>query len=225
MSEHLPETVLWAYLDGDLEDGDREARAAAAAHLGECRPCRDELDVLRGLAERLAAQPDLPPPRDLWPALSARIRTPIPTSTRAPAADPLSAAPGRRRRAWPASLAAGLLAALGLAGVWWLDRDAANRDTPPSRAAGATVQDTAADLLRATAADLEAHLAALPRDDGWTPIFEHGLAEIDRTLRETAAALERAPNDPDLQHHLLIMLRSRVRYLQRAGEALSSFSS
>jgi anti-sigma factor RsiW len=51
---------------------DGEARADSARHAASCPECIAELSRLRSLREALAALPDEPPSRDLWPVVKAR---------------------------------------------------------------------------------------------------------------------------------------------------------
>ncbi|MGD1146655.1 MAG: hypothetical protein ABR961_01735 [Thermoanaerobaculaceae bacterium] len=78
---------------------DGEACADSALHVSSCPECTAELNRLRSLRQLLAALPDEPPSRDLWPAVKAR------------------AAAERQRRAWirVAWVAAGLAAVFTLA--------------------------------------------------------------------------------------------------------------
>jgi anti-sigma-K factor RskA len=89
------------------------ADAEIAAHVTNCVHCTAELDRLRPMADRVAAElTPTPPPDRLWTAISAQLATP----------PPAMAAPARpwwRRLAVPvAALLAGLLVGAGI--VWWV---------------------------------------------------------------------------------------------------------
>ena len=58
------------YLDGHLDA--REAHELEA-HLAECRECPAALATLREVRARAASLAPLPPGRDLWPAIAARL--------------------------------------------------------------------------------------------------------------------------------------------------------
>ncbi len=109
---------LGDYLEGDLGVPER---AAVEAHLGRCGRCREELHGLRATVALLRGLPAPTPPRDLAPAVLARIES-------------------ERREGWLRGLdapRAGLLAAglacLALVGLW--SRGGGDSDRPPASAA------------------------------------------------------------------------------------------
>jgi len=105
---------LSEYVDGDLNDRDREA---IEAHLPTCATCRETVAELRELLSQARALEPSPPAVDLWPSIAARIEAGSrPASMRQPA----------RWKAWrlTLSLPQASLAALGLvavtaAAMWW----------------------------------------------------------------------------------------------------------
>ena len=63
--------LLEAFVDGDLDAGDRNA---VAAHLAGCEACRREETSLRSLLARAAALPrEIAPRADLWQAVARGI--------------------------------------------------------------------------------------------------------------------------------------------------------
>lgn len=62
---------LSEYLDGELARGERDA---CDAHLAACAECSAVLEELRVVAARAGALPQLPPERDLWPAIEPRLK-------------------------------------------------------------------------------------------------------------------------------------------------------
>ena len=83
------------------------AREALQRHLAACGPCRAHAEQWRRLESLLGPAPAVPPRRDLWPVLTARLRA-EPAARRAP----------RRRTRWePAAGLAGALALAAVAGV------------------------------------------------------------------------------------------------------------
>jgi hypothetical protein len=113
---HHDVILLHAYVDGELGPAER---AAVARHLADCAACRGRVLALRAFFADLEALPDLPPSRDLAPAVLAalgparRVAPPsLPSTPDGLTPDPAGGARSRRWR-W---LGAGLLAvALALA--------------------------------------------------------------------------------------------------------------
>jgi anti-sigma factor RsiW len=67
---HLPESILQAFLDGMAGP---EGSSAVQVHLVECPACRERLDVLRALFSRLEGLPDVSLACDLRPAVMRGI--------------------------------------------------------------------------------------------------------------------------------------------------------
>jgi hypothetical protein len=67
---HLSMDALLSLRESGLEPGD----AAARDHLEACAACRAELERLHQRVARLKALPALPPPRDRWPQVAARVK-------------------------------------------------------------------------------------------------------------------------------------------------------
>ena len=67
---HLSVETLVGLREAGLVPGD----AAAREHLGDCAPCRAELERLHQRVARIKALPALRPSRDRWPAVRDRLR-------------------------------------------------------------------------------------------------------------------------------------------------------
>ncbi|GAB1406308.1 hypothetical protein MASR1M8_02270 [Thermomonas brevis] len=142
---------------------------------------------LRGLRR------DLPPTRDLWPGIAARI-----------AETPAAAAPAPARRWLPLGLAASMLLAAGLA--WQVQRPA-----PPP--ADPLIQREAEALARQYQGALD-ELARLPPAqvaEAYTP----ALRELDGSAQAILRALERDPDSRLLLDQLRRTYSKRLALSQR----------
>jgi hypothetical protein len=191
-----------------------------ATHLARCGECRGELDALVAQSQALRTLPDLAPPPDAWPSLSARLRD-----------EGLL----RRRRALPPAFARAAAAAfVFLAGgaMGYTVRDlAAPRDPAASAipiaaqeapgiatpAPGVAVAD--GDASRNVEAASELFMDALDRymaSSGTTagdPVAR--LAALDNIVLTTAEALHEAPADPVINGYHLSALAQRDAVLRR----------
>lgn len=95
------ERVLADHLEGALDDS---GAAAVEVHLAGCVRCRSLVQGLESIARDAAALPPLAPSRDLWPAIEARLETPVVALT--PRA---SARSGSWQRVRLGAIAAGLV--------------------------------------------------------------------------------------------------------------------
>jgi anti-sigma factor RsiW len=107
--EHV-DTLLSAYFEGDLADGERRA---VDAHLRSCLRCAKIIRDLEAIRRDAANLPELEPSRDLWAGIAARIDTPVIELA------PRQAAPAAQRRTWQLAAAAVLLMAVS-SGVTYL---------------------------------------------------------------------------------------------------------
>lgn len=118
MSEHLPDELLAAHLDGTLSPTEREA---ADAHLDVCARCRGDLVLAEGARAALRALPaELRPPIDVAAAVTQELAgrgggaTTTVRSVDGPADRSVAAGPPRWYRA---ATVAAVAAAIGLAAV------------------------------------------------------------------------------------------------------------
>jgi len=99
--EHV-DTVLSAWLEGDLGDDDRRA---VDAHLRECLRCASRVRDIENIRRDATNLPEMAPSRDLWEGIAARIEAPVielkPRQAPAPA-----------RRTWQMAAAAVVLMAV-----------------------------------------------------------------------------------------------------------------
>lgn len=134
-----------------------------------------------------ALRRDEVPPRELWPGIAARLQ-----ATRSPSVS------GRRRWTAPAAVAATLVIALGVAGLW---RGA----LPPSGATRDTlVQREAAGMVRQYTAAI-GEVAVAPT----APAMQATLDELDRN---TSLILDALAHDPDSR---LLLEQLRRTYAHR----------
>lgn len=155
------------------------------------------------LRQRLRAlRRDVEPPRDLWPAIAARLGTaqaaPVP-------------APRRRAGAWPEALAAMLVLALG-AGTLLL-REA------PAPAASVAADATPWALREAQAIDLSYQAALGSAGPGLKERRPRELAAAETELDAAQAAIEHALRENPGSTHLLKLLQQthdqRLRLYRR----------
>lgn len=214
-ASHPSESLLSAWLDGD---GEPRERRELADHLGRCGRCRDLVARLRSLSERLDSHPDQAPPRDLWPALAGRLRA-------EPRDLPSPRAPRRRwRPVWLAPAAAALAGLVVVIGLWTADFFRPERPVPPGRQLTG-LEETAEEavILHRDAADaMRARLASEALPPELETLLDTELAAYDAAVNETRAALERSPDDPELERHLLGTLRAEVRLLQRTDASVEA---
>jgi hypothetical protein len=71
--EHV-DTVLSAWLEGDLGDDDRRA---VDAHLRECLRCVSLVRDIENIRRDATNLPEMTPSRDLWEGIAARIEAPV----------------------------------------------------------------------------------------------------------------------------------------------------
>jgi hypothetical protein len=182
-------------------------------------------DVPGKLDQRLESLPaELPPARDLWPGIEARIRTPEPRRTPVRAPRPTARSP------WPLAAAASavLIAVLGVS--VYLGGGPGQEPPPqatlmeeamptfgPGYALGSAYHAARAGL----ADDLERRLEALPPET--RAIVMENLETIRRATAEINAALGDDPSNVLLQHQLLAAYQDELTvlaHLQRVTERL-----
>lgn len=202
------------YLDGEM---DRPERERLEEHLASCATCAAVLADLESIASRAAALDDIPPSRDLWPEIEARI------GGREPEVVPLEsrrAGSGPRRFSFTTTqLAAAAVAFLmiGATAVWTLrnvervgsDGPAVIAEGPGTPAEGVvTVADASEAPGDRAMNDAVAELERVYREnrDQLDPetarTVERNLAVIDGAIEEIRSALAEDPSDPFLHSHL-----------------------
>ncbi|MFW5951230.1 MAG: anti-sigma factor family protein [Gemmatimonadota bacterium] len=241
-SEHWTDR-LSEYLDGELDAPDR---AACRAHLDECRECADTLEELRAVVEEASALPDVPPERELWPAIEARLTprvaatapTGAPPTRPAGSEDPIPLASRRRRVVMtvPELIAAAIALVLFSAGTVWLALPGtANAPDPASAAAGdppgvlADEPGLAAESAAIPVAFTSVYDRAIEElrseyerrqaelDPVTVRVVEQNLAIIDAAIADAARALAQDPSSGFLSAHLASTMRRKVDLLRRAA--------
>lgn len=221
---HPAEAVLHEYVDGLLSPAQR---ARVDAHVGVCSSCRDEVWQLGSLTANLGSLPiALPPERDLFPAITARIDA---------GEVPGRASPGSSLRARRNRLAAAAVALIAITSLVTatLERRMRTAEAPSAlrigseggaRSAGASAAAVEFSGLEASYRDaVREILAALEvRRQELSPstvrILEESLVVIDRALAEARAALARDPGDPVVREVLVTTYEQKLDLLRRTAE-------
>lgn len=211
---------LSAYLDGDLPPGER---AALEAHLQACDNCRAILADLRLVVAQARSLPDLPPTRDLWPAVSERTSGVV----------PLRAGRGRPGPGWlPLAAAATLLLATG-SGITWLalaPRPSGVATAPPPADSLTLRAASGAPRERRGTADAVAELERLLAegrgrlDTATTRVLIENLARIDSALAAAQAALAADSANAYVLRHLAETERRKLELLRTAARLVQARS-
>lgn len=195
------EGALADLLEGELPAAER---AAAEAHAAACAACGPLVADLRAITAEAATLPPVPPARDLWAGIEARLETPV---VRLADRAAERAAPTRRAAfsfsARRLAAAAAALVAVTSAGTWWLARGSggaaptvAATPAAPSTVAPATVAQApvgtsapAADAPEAVAGTSAADAArdAAPASAGGAADARFVRAGASRTAPNVAA--------------------------------------
>ncbi|MCG6958049.1 MAG: zf-HC2 domain-containing protein [Gemmatimonadetes bacterium] len=217
------------YLDGSLGAEDRRA---VEEHLAGCARCAAVLSDLRGVVDLARSLGDVPPARDLWPDIAARLWSSpeerptevIPLHTghtgHRPQAEPRGVYMSRRQLA----AAAVIVAMASAAATWALGPGIAVRPvgTPlpmPAAVSPAATEEGPPPAMADELAHLEATLnAARDRLDPTTVrILEKNLDVIDRAIQDSRKALATDPANPFLREHLDRAYQDKVDYLREAA--------
>ncbi|NIM50701.1 MAG: hypothetical protein GTN62_10150 [Gemmatimonadales bacterium] len=221
MSDHWTER-LSAYVDGELEAGERDA---LEKHLAGCEQCRAVLKQLHGVkawAEGYAGQP---PRADIWPRIAATIRQ----RQEGAVVEDIQVARRRRRRPSirvPYAIAAGIALAAVAGGSWWLARATAPQPEPQVVAAFAPTTGRSPELAILAAEKYGGAIAELERalmlgqsrlDTATVRVVQEKLAVIDRAIAEARRALAKDPNSSYLADHFASMMRRKLALLRNAA--------
>lgn len=233
------DALLSDYFEGTLDAGDR---TRVERHLSVCRRCARLVSELEGITQAARALPPLEVPRDLWPAVAARIQAPV------VAMRPAMTARDRWTRLaahWRAAAAAVVLVA-GTAGTTYV---IAHQPAPahrvlaaaPSAAGPHTATPPATDRPRRTPSAAkattfaarvpgerayDAQIADLERvlrdrqsrlDPATVAVIRKNLAIIDSAIAQSRTALERDPASDFLGEELQTALGRKVELLRTAA--------
>jgi anti-sigma factor RsiW len=214
------------YLDGELNAADSEA---LEAHLLECAECGHTLRQLRGVVARAGQVVDREPPRDLWPAIAARL-------AEVPQLDLVtsegSTSRGKRRFSFsiPQLAAASVAIMLMSAGTMYMlvqrgDEAAvaavqqpAAQPVPAGSLSVRAVTRNYDDAVQELETVLERNRHQL--DSSTVRVLEQNLAIIDRAITEARAALGQEPANPYLSRYLDQAMQKKVQLLQRATSVM-----
>lgn len=175
------------------------------------------------LRERIAALPEeVPPARDLWPAIRAQLEAErvkeFPGSSGAPV-EGRARVSARRLPGWAVAAAAGLALVAGTAVV----TARLVRGPAPDVAVVDTLPAPSADALAAyerSAAELAATLGRrAPRLDAETrATLERSLRTIDAAIEEARAELARDPANAGIRAFVEAAYRQKIDFLRRAND-------
>ena len=206
-------------VDGALP---REEEAALAAHLAACPACRDEE---RRLRELVAAARDLPasipPRRDLWPGVEARLGSAGELASRRKGTRALPRFPGWLAAAAILAVAAGLSLVLLRTGV------GGGRQAAGSGASAVASGGVPNDLREMTAefrgARREMRSALDQHRDTLSPAtvatVEENLRIIDAAVGQIEAALARDPGNQELRQMLAATRHQETAMLRQVARA------
>jgi hypothetical protein len=217
---------LSEYLDGELNV---EQQVALEEHLVTCDLCRVTLGELRAVVAAARAVENVPPERDLWPAIAAAI-----DDHSHPRTVPLRPRRERRRISFTVpqlAAAALLLATVSGAAVWFL---ASAGDTRAGTPVSGTIVHAAAappadGRLVATIPpdpDFDTTVAELEQvlqqkraslDPATVEVLERSMETIDRAIADARAALRADPGNPYLRRQLDSTMRRKLDVLRRAS--------
>lgn len=220
MSSHHEDlsALLDDWMDGALPP---ERSREVEAHLTACRACSDEVAALREIRSAARRLPrEIPPPRDLWPDIAARLEP-----RRTHAGKPVA---GRRfRGGWLAPLLAAAAALVLVIGSSVLTAHFIGsrlspttldptRVSPGARTALAAFEPTEAAYLgtvEALTLQLEAGRDRLAPET--VAVVEENLRIIDDAIAEARAALASDPGSVELPLLLSTIYQRKVQLLQR----------
>ncbi len=238
MSDHIPDEVLFDYLDGELAASEHTRLEERMGDDAELRKRCEDLRTLMGDLGDL--QEEREPERDLWPGIQARLKA-LDTDRR-------SAAPARERsdRKWSRTLqvpVSGLIAAgialvlLSSGSVYFALRSGASADPASVATADPTVTAPAAATGPASFASTEgfrdydrivAELETIIEvgKDQLSPetveVLEQSLAAVDAAIRDARNALEADPASGALSRLLSKHMKTKLDMLRRTAAAIQS---
>ena len=203
---------LSEYIDGELDNTEREA---LEAHLATCGQCYATLADLRQVVARAKALEDREPAKDLWAGIRAGLTTDAPIPLRRDRLVP------RRFTLTVGQLLAACIALVLLSGggVWMAVKPAAvaGKSTPVARGDRRFTPVAWTSQTDQAVADLEDALTRNESrlDTATVRVVRQSLAVIDRAITDARAALMRDPGNTYLNLHLADTMRRKVELLRR----------
>lgn len=212
---------LSEYVDGDLGP---EERTGLEAHLERCGECRATLEELRSIVADAGTLPPLPPKRDLWPGIEARLGSRA--GDRVEDGGEIGVIPLARRRrvamTIPQAIAAAVALVLFSAGGVWMTvvgspgpSPATNTGAAPAMALHASFTATYEDAITELEAEYQRRRTEL--DPETIRVVERNLDIIDGAIEEARRALESDPSSGFLSSHLAEAMRRKMELLRRAA--------
>jgi len=227
MTNHKWTDRLSEYLDGDLDQADRNA---LEAHLADCAECSTLLEEIRAVSVRAGSLDDRPPTRDLWAGIAERIGAstgPVLHSPRVGAGSVTRKLFARRVTLGLPQLAAAAVALVVVSGA--VVGSFVASGTGGSRGAGigtqapgvmtvANVTDLGGARYDSAVTELEQALAANKGnlDSSTVRIIQQNIAISDQAIDQARTALARDPGSVYLSNHLASTLKRKVELLRRA---------
>lgn len=222
---------LSEYIDGELS---ADEEGACAAHLEVCPECAGTVEELRAVLAQASLLPDLPPERDLWPAIEGRLT---------PRYAPVGGRGAARRASWrrrvaltiPQLMAATIALVLFSAGGAWLMLPSGEASPPTAMsgesalgvgesAPGVAGEASAVPRLAFAGAyddaisqlEVEFQRRRAELDPETIRVVEENLAIIDGAIADAGSALAQDPASAFLNTHLANAMRQKVDLLRRA---------
>lgn len=225
MNEHWIDR-LSDHVEDDLSAAEREA---CDSHLRVCSECAGALEELRAIVAQASLLPDLPPERDLWPAIEGRL-APRGAGAIGSGEDEVGVVPIASRRRVTLTipqlvaaavalvvLSAGAVSLLVPGGETAPTAVAVETPAENSTPSAAPVLLTAGyeDAVRELEAEFERRRTVL--DPETIRVVEQNLAIIDRAIVEANRALGEDPSNAFLSTHLASAMRQKVDLLRRVA--------
>lgn len=214
------------YLNGELP---QQERLAVQEHLGRCDDCLEEMEVSRQIRDAARLLPrEIAPPRDLWPAIAARIHASASEQERAVIQVDFNPRPqARASRVWVIRIAAALalvVASSGGTALLLRQPGAAplavmptNTARPPAKTALAAFAPTEVEYqgtVNALYAELRQSRGRLSPETVAT--VEANLRIIDAAIAESRVALAADPSNARIPMLLSGVYQKKVELLQHA---------
>jgi anti-sigma factor RsiW len=207
---HPTELAINDYVEGALT---RAEQADVERHLAGCSECRHLVDNLRDLRRRVATLPAVEPPDRAWTRIAQSIREEQRRRM-------------RTRWTWLAAAAALVLSTivgLRLAGLRERSSSTAGTAALPPNAETIELAQSVESELRQAEQHYQNAISGLQQianaekgalDPQTASTLEKNLAEIDRAMNDSRAALKAQPNSEPAQQSLLDSFKTKLALLE-----------
>jgi anti-sigma factor RsiW len=210
------ESSLDAYLDGEIST---EGASSIEAHAASCATCSGRLQAATDLNERIAGLArSIPPSRDLWPGISARLE---------PRETVVTGRFGRPLASWMAVAAMALVAVGSVLVAYTVGRQHAQTVIVRQQATPMAVPArTGGDAAAVEAEFLEARdelMSALDQRQGTLSpetleVVYENMRVIDAAIERITAALDEDPGNLLLASQLTTAYQRQIELLRRANK-------